>query len=239
MAEEKDIERLSNSDKTRTNVGGVNYSLARREDEKPEEHEVRVDIDKMKSIKPARIRKERTSSKILKAFFGEDVTNWTEAKDHIIYRLAIPALKETAWTMLGNGLNITGNKKRKKRRDYADMYEDDDFDLDDRRRERRGSLTSVATRDYSEILFDSEEQARTAVSIMNDILREYPYARVSDLYDLAQISCGTAEDKWGWYPGDFSRVGFSSCREYDEDEGKYVKKWYIRGIPEPVRLRRE
>ena len=191
-------------------------------------------------MSPARIRKERTSSKILKAFFGEDVTNWREAKDHIIYKLAIPALKETAWTMLGNGLDITGNRKKKKKRDYAGMYEDDDFDRDDRRRDRRGrSLTSVATRDYSEVLFKTEDQARTAVDMINEILRKYPYARVSDLYDLAQISSGTAEDRWGWYPGDFSRVSYGSCREWDEDEDRYVKRWFIRGIPQPVLLERE
>ena len=238
MAEEKDIERLSNSDKTRTNVGGVQYSLAKREEEKEDEkHVPRVDVDRLKTIKPAVMRKETTGSKVLKAFFGEDVDTLGKAKDHIIYKLLIPAMKETVWSMLGAGLDITGkNLKKRRNRDYASMYDDDD------RRDRGGrrdSIVSVGSRDYSEVLFDTEEEARTAISILNDIADgEWGYARVSDFYDCAGISSGAAEDKWGWYPGDFNRVTFKSCRYYDDDERRYVTKWYIRGIPDPVRLRR-
>ena len=236
MAEEKDIERLSNSDKTRTNVGGVQYSLAKREEEKPDEerHVARVDIDRVKTIKPTSVRKETTGSKILKAFFGEDIDTLSKAKDHVFYKLMIPALKETVWSMLGAGLDITGKNLKKRRRDYASMYDDDR----DERRDRRATVSSVASRDYSEILFDSEDEVKTTLSILNDIADEYDYVRVSDLYDCAGISSGAAEDKWGWYPGDFNRVTIKSCREYDDRERRYVMKWYIKNIPEPVRLRR-
>lgn len=236
MAEEKDIERLSNSDKTRTNVGGVQYSLAKREEEKPDEerHVSRVDVDRVKTIKPTVVRKETTGSKMLKAFFGEDIDTLSKAKDHVFYRLLIPAMKETLWSMLGAGLDITGKNLKKRRRDYASMYDDDD----DRRRDRRSTISSVAARDFSEILFESEEEARTTISILNDIADEYDYVRVSDFYDCAGISSGAAEDKWGWYPGDFNRVVFKTCREYDDRERRYITKWYIKNIPEPVRLRR-
>ena len=238
MAEDNE-ERLSNSDKSRANVGGVHYSLAKREEDSEEEkHVSRVDIDKLKKIKPAVIRKETTGSKVLKAFFGDDIDTLSKAKDHIFYRLMIPALKETVWSMLGAGLDMTrGNlKKRRRDRDYASMYDDDD------RRDRGGrrdSIVSVGSRDYSEVLFDSEEEARTAISILNEIAEgDWGYARVSDFYDCAGISSTLAEDKWGWYPGDFNRVTFKTCRYYDDDERRYVTKWYVKGIPDPVRLRR-
>ena len=241
--DEKDVERLSNSDKTRTggaNVGGVQYSLAKREEEKTteEKHEVRVDVDKIKTIKPTTRRKETTGSKILKALFNEDIDTFAKAREYVFYKLMIPALKETIWSMLGVGLGISEGRRKKRRdrdrRDYASMYPEDDDD----RRDRRSRMVSVPDRDFSDILFASESEALTALSILNDVASEYDYVRVSDLYDLAGISSGDAEDRWGWYPGDFNRCTVKSCRDYDEDDRRYVMKYYIRGLPEPVRLRR-
>lgn len=241
MADEKDMERLSNSDKARTNVGGVNYSLAKREDKESdtESHETRVDIDRIKSIKPVgkvRKRQEKTGTKLLHAFFGDEVNTFGQAMDHLLYRVAIPAFKATIWEMAGAGFDSAMKRSKKKRREgYASMYDDDDRR---ERRDRRGSsITSVGMRDYGEVPFRTEGDALTAISILNDICEDYGYARVSDLYDIAGVSCGSAEDKWGWYPGDFSRCKPRSYRVYDEDEGRYVSEWCIDGIPEPERLR--
>ena len=52
--------------------------------------------------------------------------------------------------------------------------------------------------DFREILFASRGDAEEVLSGLSDLIKEYKYASVADLYDLCNITSSFADNKYGW-----------------------------------------
>ena len=68
-----------------------------------------------------------------------------------------------------------------------------------------------AVHDFTEIVLPDRAQAEEVIERLHDIVNDYGFASVSDLYDLVGITGSYTDDKWGW--ADLRASGVSRVRE--------------------------
>ena len=146
--------------------------------------------------KPAKTKKKGELRKFAEEFIVDDVKN---IKTYVLTDVLIPTIKDTIWDILTNTLDMflfNGSKEHRRRgksapkisyRDYYDSKND------------RGRKYEVRDRfDYDDLEFDSRGEAEKVLSVMDEIMDEYDLVRVSDLYDLAGLSCPYVWNDYGW-----------------------------------------
>lgn len=109
----------------------------------------------------------------------------------------------TVCDMVCNVVNIriTGEPMSRKssvpggRVSYRKYYNDDEDDDD---RGSRKPRVGKAEGNYDDIVFESRGDAEVVLDQMEDLLDHFKVVRVADLYDLAGLSCGYTENKYGW-----------------------------------------
>lgn len=178
----------------------------------------------------AKFKKESFWSKFKKAFFGENVDNVGE---YMIFEVGIPAFKATISDMFSNGLEVLlfGEARGRRRRSedntrYARMYRSSDRDRDyDRDSDRRGRDDNV--RDYRDIYFDTQKEAKMFISDVYDYVQDYGRISIAIYMSMA----GVRTTNWdynhkGWYKEDLA----NSIEPVRTRNG-----WEI-DIPRPVRV---
>lgn len=162
-----------------------------REERSPEREHI-------KPVAKGSVKKKSESKKVAEMFLSDDA--WS-LKDHIIFEVLIPAAKKTIFDAIISGAEILFYGKTTNRTTpgssvsrfaYDRCYTNSDAKYP-RVEPRRNML------DYDDIKFDNRGDAEMVLDAMDDILARYGVVRLSDLYDLAQISTDNyALQKYGW-----------------------------------------
>lgn len=147
--------------------------------------------------KTAKIKKKSELIKLKDVFISEDVSN---VKTYIISDVLIPAAKKAIYDIITNGIDMilyggSGRSKSKSNVDrvsYRSYYETS--------KDRFGSNSVSATRgfEYDDIIFESRGEAEAVRTQMNEIIDQYGYVTVADLYDMADLTAPFTSNRYGW-----------------------------------------
>ena len=133
--------------------------------------------------------------KAVESFFNEDISS---VKHYALYEVFIPGakrllsevIKNTADAVFGTGRGGSSRDRNEPKVSYRKFYDrDDDYPTSRLVRSRF---------DFDDIVFTKRGDAEIVLDQLDDMIRTYKYARVSDLYDLAGHSHPYTYCDYGW-----------------------------------------
>lgn len=131
-------------------------------------------------------------------FISEDAAN---VKSYIFMDVLVPAIKETVATIVKDTIDIflyggTGGG-RSGRSGSKIQYHKYSYD---RREDRRGydAPQQRGRFDYDDIEFSSRGEAQLVIDQLKEIIDEFGWATVADMYDLAGINPPFTSNNYGW-----------------------------------------
>lgn len=163
----------------------------------------------------AKHKKKGKIQKFSDAFISEDISN---LKSYILLDVLVPTIKKAISDIVTNGIDMvlygeTGNTRKRpaSKISYGKFY--------DRETERRKEYhtSSRCNYDYDDIIFETRGDAESVLDAMYDIISEYHFVSIGDLYDLAAISTNNYNlDKYGW-------TDISGCKAVKVRDGYILK----------------
>ena len=131
-------------------------------------------------------------------FFKEVVSeNLKKAKEYVVQDIVIPSIKNAITKTVD--MIIWGDTRDRNRPlngskiAYSKYYDRPDYrDRDYQRTENRAAFN------YEDIVLENRGDAEQVLSQMDDLIAEYKFATVADLYDLVGMSCDYTYNKYGW-----------------------------------------
>ena len=161
-----------------------------------EEKQQLPDRKKVQQVTKAKVKKKGAVRKFADTFISEDVSS---VKDYIINDFIIPLIQKTICDVFEEiPKTIFYGKSSKGRRSYSDRVSYRSYSDRDRRYRDREEPRNRSRFDSDDIVFDSRGEAEKVLSVMDEIMDEYDLVRVSDLYDLAGLSCPYVWNDYGW-----------------------------------------
>lgn len=142
--------------------------------------------------------KKNDMRKLTDIFISEDAAN---VKSYIFMDVLVPAIKKAISDIVTNGIDMilygeTGRTKKTSsgsKISYKDYY---DRGKRDTAHVRAGTNSSF---DYDDIIFDNRGDAEAVLTGMDDIIDQYGFVSVGDLYDLADVSTNNYQvHRYGW-----------------------------------------
>lgn len=151
-------------------------------------------IQKVVNSKPKTRKNEGRN--LMNIFISEDAGN---VKSHIFMDILVPAVKKAISDIVRDGIDMilygeTGSRKNNSgsRVSYRSYY-------DDKREGRRETESRARGRfDYDDIIFDSRGEAEAVLKQMKDVIVNYDWVTVADMYDMADITAPYTGNKYGW-----------------------------------------
>lgn len=136
--------------------------------------------------------KKNNGRKLVSMFISEDAA---DVKSYIVMDVVIPTIKkaisETVDMILYGGSK--GNRARSSSKvSYRSYY-------DDKRDDRRDSDYRARSRfDYDDIIFNSRGEAEAVREQMVEVIDQYGFVTVADMYDMADLPAPYTSSKYGW-----------------------------------------
>ena len=198
------------------------------EDYKPNSHKYKEEQAAKKEIKKVvtgTVTKKKKSGlvKLVDVFIQEDIE---DVKSFIVRDIIIPTGKQLLSDIVNGILYPGGGGPRKatpasrvQYTNYSGYSRDRDRDRYDRREPKK-------MYEYDQFEFDYREDAENVIMGMDEILQNYPFVKVSDMYELAEVSCDYTAHNYGW-------TDISSARTERTRYGKYVIR-----LPRPMPIER-
>ena len=158
------------------------------------------DSDKKRTEKivngKVRTKKKSEISKLADVFVPGDVEN---IKSYVFMDVLVPAIKKAISDIVTNGIDMilygeTGrhDKRSRSKVSYSQYY-------DDRDRRRSDDRPRTKTRfDFEDLVFDSKGDAEYVREEMNNVIEEYGFVTVADMYDMAGEEQPYTSNKFGW-----------------------------------------
>lgn len=159
-----------------------------------EEKKQAPDRKKTQAVAKAKVKKKSSVRKFTETFVSEDVSN---VKDYIIGDFIIPLIQKTICDIFEEIPKTIFYGKSKGRKHTSDRLSYRSYSDRDRR-DRRYDEPRRSRFDSDDIVFDTRGEAEKVLSVMDEIMDEYDLVRVSDLYDLAGLSCPYVWNDYGW-----------------------------------------
>lgn len=147
---------------------------------------------KTKSVVSGNVTKQ---SKKRHSFLAGDIH---DAGSYVISDVVVPALKNLLYDSVSKGLSevIFGEDRSPSRRNGTRFNYNSISSRDDDRDRIHSARTS--TYDYSDLSFDTKEDAERVLETMCDIMDQFSYVSVGDMYDAAGQQTMSTDFDWGW-----------------------------------------
>lgn len=143
----------------------------------------------------AKLQKKSEFKKFTDAFISDDLS---KVKEYIISDVIIPMMKKAVSDTVDIILYGDAGVSQRKRPGISASKFSYDKCFDEPRR-RKDSSRIMNTLDYDEIEFETRGDAEAVLSGMEEILSQYDFVTIADLYDLAEISTNNYNvHKYGW-----------------------------------------
>lgn len=143
--------------------------------------------------------RENKGRKLTDIFISEDASN---VKSYIFMDVLVPAIKKAISDIVTDGVDMilygeTGG--RRKSRSSGDKvsyksYYGDRFS-ENRDRDRSGNRARF---DYDDIIFNTRGEAEAVREQMCDVIDQYGFVTVADMYDMADLTAPYTSTKYGW-----------------------------------------
>lgn len=124
-------------------------------------------------------------------------------KDYVFLDVLIPAFKKAISDIVTNGIDIIlyGESRGRNNRLPGDRvsYRSYGQYYDDAKRTTQRAVQRPMSFSYSDLIFDSRQDAQAVLNQMNDILYSYGFVRVADLMESAGVTGNPYTDNsYGW-----------------------------------------
>ena len=150
-----------------------------------------------KIIKGTAKTKKNEIRKLKDVFISEDVKS---VKSYILMDVLVPAIKDAIEDIVTNGIRMVLRGETSARKSssaskisYNRIY-DSKINNDRFARDSSPSLRYS----YDDIVLESRGEAEDVITRMEEIIEEYGFVRVADLYDLVGITGDYTDNKYGW-----------------------------------------
>ena len=150
-----------------------------------------------KVIKGTAKTKKNEMRKLRDIFISEDVKS---VKSYILMDVLVPAIKDAIEDIVTNGIRMILRGETSARKSssaskisYNRIY-DSKINNDRFARDSSPSLRYS----YDDIILESRGEAEDVITRMEEIIEEYGFVRVADLYDLVGITGDYTDNKYGW-----------------------------------------
>lgn len=155
----------------------------------------REKVDKVVTGK-VKVKKKSEMSKFKDVFIAEDVSN---VKSYIFMDVLVPAIKKAISDIVRDGLDMMlyGETKGRKSSGVSSYVSYRDYSNNDRRDDRRVSVRRSSF-DIGDIILDSRGEAEEVLERMDEIIDNYGFASVLDLYDLLGATPDFTTNRYGW-----------------------------------------
>ena len=131
-------------------------------------------------------------------FISEDVAN---VKTYILMDVIVPAVKKAIYDLVVGTLDMSlyGGRGGGKRPTADKVSYRTDYNGVSRRDERTyNSNRTTSGYSYDDIILETRGEAEAVIMRMDEIMEEYPFVRVADLYDLVGITGNYTDNNYGW-----------------------------------------
>lgn len=150
-----------------------------------------------KVVQGAVVTKDKSlSKKFSETFLGDDLDN---VKSYIFLDVFIPAVKNTISEIVSNGIEmLLFGRPKAARGNSSKTYVSYNSYSKDNKRENGNSSQNI--RDFRDIILETRGEAEDVLSNLSDLVVDYGFASVADLYDLCGISkySNFTDNKYGW-----------------------------------------
>ena len=150
-----------------------------------------------KVIKGTVKTKKNEMRKLRDVFISEDVKS---VKSYILMDVLVPAIKDAIEDIVTNGIRMVlrGETSARKSSSASKISYNRIYDNKrDNDRFARDSSPSIRY-SYDDIILESRGEAEDVITRMEEIIEEYGFVRVADLYDLVGITGDYTDNKYGW-----------------------------------------
>lgn len=161
--------------------------------------ERRVERPKVESVVhgTSKVQKGSLTSRIVKAFFNDDVKSLPE---RIVFDVAIPAAQNLMMDTLTEAVTqVFGGGSRRTQRirpGYTSYSSANGSRIS--YAEREPSRRARATHDFDSIVHESREDAENVLDQMGELVDYYDVCSVADMYELSGVSPEYTDRAWGW-----------------------------------------
>lgn len=146
----------------------------------------------------AKTKKKSEIRKFTDIFVSEDIAN---VRDYIFIDVFVPAVKKAIVDIVSTGIeklfygesSRSGSRPTASKVSYGRYY--------DRSNDRRevGQRRDKSAFNYDDILFENRGDAEAVLTALDDVIAQYGFASVGDLYELADITSPSyTVTKYGW-----------------------------------------
>lgn len=139
------------------------------------------------------VKKKTGLDKVASVFISEDAQN---VKSYIVLDVLVPAIKKAILDIVTDGADMIlygGSHKNKHKSggniSYRSYYDDKKDDKDYRSKGRF---------DYDDLVFDSRSECEAVREQMVEIIDQYGFVTVADMYDMADLPAPYTSSKYGW-----------------------------------------
>lgn len=167
---------------------------------KEEKKEASTTDKKIQKVVNGKVKtRENKSRKFTDIFISEDAAN---VKTYIFMDVLVPAIKKAISDIVTDGIDMilyggTGGGRRSKssgdKVSYRSYY--NDRFSENRDRDRGGNRVRF---DYDDIIFDNRGQAEAVREQMCDVIDQYGFVTVADMYDMVDLTAPYTSTKYGW-----------------------------------------
>ena len=159
-------------------------------------------------VKGSLTTKKKTGvSKFTDVFISVDAAN---VKSYILMDVLVPAVKKAISDIVRNGIDMIlyGESGGSKRSGSASKISYRAYYDRENNRDHRSSAPRAKTGiDYDDILFDTRGDAEVVLNEMQNVIEQYGFVSVGNLYDLADVSTENYSlNKYGWTSLSSARV---------------------------------
>lgn len=135
--------------------------------------------------------------KLANIFISEDAAN---VKSYVFMDVLVPAIKKAISDIVTDGVDMIlygsrGNSSRKDRNGnkvpYRSYYGNSE-------NTKESSYRTQNRFDYEDVIFDTRVDAEEVREQMRDVIREYGFVTVADMYDMADLPAPYTSSKYGW-----------------------------------------
>ena len=143
--------------------------------------------------------KKNNARKLADVFVHEDMAN---VKNYVIYDVVVPFLKKALYESVTGAFDMIlfgGRGGGDRKRSRADRVSYTDYSSSSRRDDHSYSRNRTNSGySYDDLVFETRGEAEAVLSRMDEIMEEYDFVRVADMYDLAGMTGEYTDNKYGW-----------------------------------------
>lgn len=175
----------------------------------------------------ATIRKKSPLVRFREVFFGDDARS---VASYVAQDVLLPAAKDmisdavtqtVERILFGDSSTARRSTSRSGNASYTPYHRASaNYKKSNGTSDRRGDRRKRASHDFDDIEFDSRAEAEVVLDRLYDLVNDYDYATVSDLYDLVGIDAKFTDENYGWYDLRGSTI-------------RRIRSGYILDLPKP------